>query len=119
MAMVDINDHFSIIRAPLKVGDGASVKPVPTPTHHNIDISSLSSEGLQALKKRDPFLYYSIPGVRAAVNISMKTTHSSISVERRSCVSVEVDILHSLILQGDEEEKLVYCLRAEAYTTIS
>ena len=111
--MFDINDHFiSIIRTPLKVvdGDGASVKPVPT--HHNIDTSSLTSEGLQALKKRDPFLYYSIPGVRAAARLnekleisSMETTQSSISVERRSCVSVEVDILDSFILKGDDKGK--------------
>lgn len=110
--MVDINDHFiSIIRTPLKVdGDGASVKPVPT--HHNIDTSSLTSEGLQALKNRDPFLYYSIPGVRAAARLnekldisSMETTQSSISVERRSCVSVEVDILDLSILKGDDKGK--------------
>lgn len=110
--MVDINDHFiSIISAPLKVdGDGSYAKPVPT--HHNIYTSSLTSEGLQAIKKRDPFLYYSIPGIRAAARpnekvdmSSMKTTQSSISVERRSCVSVEVDILDSLISKGDDKGK--------------
>ena len=35
----------------------------------------------------------------------MKTTQSSISVERRSCVSVEVDILDSLISKGDDKEE--------------
>lgn len=104
--MVDINNHFFPSSVPPQnVGDGASVKPVPK--HHTIDTSSLSSEGLQALKKHDPFLYNSIPGVHAAACLNEKvdtsSIQSSISVERRSCVSVEVDILNSLKLKVYDE----------------
>ena len=37
----------------------------PTPTQVGLD-KSISVQDLQSLKKRDPFLYYSIPGVRDA-----------------------------------------------------
>ncbi len=37
----------------------------PTPTEVEVN-KSLSAQDLQSLKKRDPFLYYSIPGVRDA-----------------------------------------------------
>ena len=37
----------------------------PTPTQVGVD-KSISVQDLKSLKKRDPFLYYSIPGVRDA-----------------------------------------------------
>eukprot|EP00985_Skeletonema_marinoi_P029915 scaffold29627_cov80-Skeletonema_marinoi.AAC.2 len=37
----------------------------PTPKEVNVN-NSLSAQDLKSLKKRDPFLYYSIPGVRDA-----------------------------------------------------
>lgn len=37
----------------------------PTPTKVDVD-KSISAQDLKTLKKRDPFLYYSIPGVRDA-----------------------------------------------------
>ena len=40
--------------------------PVQTPEPREVDISNLSPEDLQSLKEQDPFLYYSIPGVRRA-----------------------------------------------------
>ena len=91
-------DDITIIIVPLK-DDEASVKPAPT----HIDTTSLSKEGLEALKKHDPFLYYSIPGVRTAACLNervvmspLKPIKPPISVERRSCVSVECDILQLL-----------------------
>jgi hypothetical protein len=94
-----VNDAFataSIFYVPMK--DGAPLKPVPKKM---IDASSLCKEGLETLKKQDPFLYYSIPGVRTAIvrnesveMSSLNSNQSSISVERRSCVSVECDFLH-------------------------
>jgi hypothetical protein len=103
------NDSIIAFHVPMK--DAAPVKPAPT----MIDASSLTNEGLEILKKQDPFLYYSIPGVRtAAVRnksesvemsslISSNSSHSSISVERRSCVSVECDF-SSLGLGGSNDD---------------
>jgi hypothetical protein len=93
---MDTDDNITIILVPLK-DNGASLKPAPT----HIDTTSLSKEGLEALRKHDPFLYYSIPGVRTAACLNervvmspLKPIKPPISVERRSCVSVECDILN-------------------------
>jgi len=100
-------DDITIILVPLK-DNGASVKPAST----HIDTTSLSKEGLEALRKHDPFLYYSIPGVRTAACLNervvmspLKTIKPPISVERRSCVSVECDILHLLRSKYGDEGK--------------
>jgi hypothetical protein len=96
-----VNDAFataSVFYVPMK--DSAPLKPVPSKLI-DVDASSLCKEGLETLKKQDPFLYYSIPGVRTAVvgnesveMSSLNSNQSSMSVERRSCVSVECDVLH-------------------------
>eukprot|EP00985_Skeletonema_marinoi_P003864 scaffold1682_cov154-Skeletonema_marinoi.AAC.3 len=107
MAMDTDTDDIAIILVPLK-DNGASVKPAPT----HIDTTSLSKEGLEALRKHDPFLYYSIPGVRTAACLNervvmspLKTIKPPISVERRSCVSVECDILQLLRSKYGDERK--------------
>ncbi len=115
-------EFVSTLSVPTKVAstDGASKKV--------IDTRNLSEQDLEALKKQDPFLYYSIPRpVRqrsgsAADMISQRNQESARScrqrascpsliesspatvVERRSCISVECDI--DLILEdfmGDAE----------------
>ncbi len=49
--------------------DESRVQIIPTagsPEQREVDISNISHEDLQALRKKDAFLYYSIPSVRRA-----------------------------------------------------
>jgi len=53
----------------LRSSDESRVQIIPTtcsPEQREVDISNLSHEDLQALRKKDAFLYYSIPSVRRA-----------------------------------------------------
>ena len=57
-----------------------------------IDISKLNEDELKKLKTQDPFLYYSIPGVRAATiqsnrSVDMSSLHGGIIPRRASCPS--------------------------------
>ena len=74
-----------------------------------IDISTLSAEDLQSLKRDDPFLYYSIPVVRRAefsleepdmspTSLKESLKDSSITIKRRTRVSYEC---HTDLLMGD------------------
>eukprot|EP00986_Skeletonema_menzelii_P000175 scaffold48_cov122-Skeletonema_menzelii.AAC.4 len=52
------------------------------PTPKVVEVSnSLSAQDLKSLKKRDPFLYYSIPGVRDAT-VCLERRHASSSSGR-------------------------------------
>jgi len=49
--------------------DEYRVQIIPTagsPEQREVDVSNISNEDLQALREKDAFLYYSIPGVRRA-----------------------------------------------------
>ncbi len=78
-----------------------------------IDISTLSTEDLQSLKKDDPFLYYSIPVVRSAAfsfeepDMSLTNLKGSTTIKRRTRVSHEchIDLLMDDLLEDCEEEK--------------
>ena len=50
----------------------------PTATEVNVD-KSLSAQDLKSLKKRDPFLYYSIPGVRDA---TVRLEHADVDMHQ-------------------------------------
>eukprot|EP00984_Skeletonema_dohrnii_P004603 scaffold1634_cov118-Skeletonema_dohrnii-CCMP3373.AAC.1 len=50
----------------------------PAPTEVNVD-KSLSAQDLKYLKKRDPFLYYSIPGVRDA---TIRLEHADVDMHQ-------------------------------------
>jgi len=50
----------------------------PAPTEVNVD-KSLSAQDLKSLKKRDPFLYYSIPGVRDA---TVRLEHADVDMHQ-------------------------------------
>jgi len=50
----------------------------PAPTEVNVD-KSLSAQDLKSLKKRDPFLYYSIPGVRDA---TIRPEHADVDMHQ-------------------------------------
>ena len=60
----------------------------PTPTQVDVD-KSISEQDLKSLKKQDPFLYYSIPGVRDAT-VRLKRTddmHQIVQNGLRRCQS--------------------------------
>ena len=72
--------------------------PAPATAEHSpkkakvIDTANLNEEDLKALKKEDPFLYYSIPGVRAATiqsnrSVDMSSLHGGVIPRRASCPS--------------------------------
>mmetsp|Transcript_35496 Transcript_35496/g.52162 ORF Transcript_35496/g.52162 Transcript_35496/m.52162 type:complete len:158 (+) Transcript_35496:137-610(+) len=50
----------------------------PTPQEVNVN-NSLSAQDLKSLKKRDPFLYYSIPGVRDA---TIRLEHADVDMHQ-------------------------------------
>ncbi len=86
----------------------ASYSPEPI----EIDISTLSTQDLQSLKQDDPFLYYSIPGVRKSAysfeepDMSRTSLKECTTVERRTRVSYEcpADLL-LMDLLGDFDEE--------------
>ena len=118
--------------------------PVQTKT---IDIRHITEEDLKALKKKDPFLYYSVPGVHAATLRSKKVVMSSLGgggsprrrrtscpgriestpntkIERKNCISFEAcaDLLLDLedwSLEGDTDlESLAICNESTPNTKI-
>ena len=100
-------DTVDITIVPTKLHDGPSTRQVS----HQITRESLGRDGLAAIKKKDPFLYYSIPGVRhtslnKSIDLpSLMGRQSSILVQRKSCVSVECDILTLIELTADDKER--------------
>lgn len=78
---------------------------VCAPEQTEIDISNLSAEDLQALKKEDPFLYYSIPSVRRAAfhleepDLSRSRLEESATVVKR-CTRVSFEC-HTDLLMAD------------------
>jgi len=70
--------------------DGGRSIAVPTYSREpqaepkEVDVGNLSVEDLQLLKEQDPFLYYSIPGVRRAELHSQEVDMSKLLVDDRS-----------------------------------
>ena len=59
----------------------------PTPTQVDVD-NSISEQDLKSLKKQDPFLYYSIPGVRdATVRLKRADMHQIVQNGLKRCQS--------------------------------
>ena len=116
-----------------KVGESITVKTKTQPSSpKTIDLKNMSAEDLKSIKKQDPFLYYSIPGVRSAMFLStdidtsdlgasktkscpsrLQTTRgkarSSRTTTRSSCISFEChpdlmmeDLLSDLSLEDEE-----------------
>ncbi len=107
--------------------DESRVQIIPTagsPEQREVDISNLSHEDLQALRKKDAFLYYSIPSVRRAelgfsdssrssrvLDSSAAAAEASTTVKRCTRVSFEchTDLLMEDYLSEDldfDEEEL-------------
>ena len=79
--------------------------PSCAPEPIEVDISTLSAEDLQSLKREDPFLYYSIPAVRRAAlfnleepDVSESSLGDSTTVKRCTRVSFEC---HSDLIMED------------------
>ncbi len=103
-------DYVTSLTVPTKGAASTSTDEAPKRV---IDTRNLSEEDLEALKKQDPFLYYSIPTVRNAVVRRCSAAHvtttqrnpdpeparsrrascpsrvESSMVERKSCISFE------------------------------
>lgn len=93
------------------------------PPARELDLQDLSEKDLASLKKSDPFLYYSIPGVRSA-SVALKDVdysdvdalcqqgvskgRSSSRVVRRSCVSFECHtslVMEDMLLDGFSDDE--------------
>ena len=87
-----------------KVGEVIRVKMQPPAEPKTIALTTVSADDLRSIKKEDPFLYYSIPGVRSAkllgqevdINnlgtsrlVQGRPVQSSQTVTRRRCISFE------------------------------
>lgn len=88
--------------------------PSCAPEPIEVDISTLSAEDLQSLKREDPFLYYSIPAVRRAAlfnleepDMSESSLEDSTTVKRCTRVSFEchTDLLMEDLLGDIEDEE--------------
>eukprot|EP00984_Skeletonema_dohrnii_P026295 scaffold15605_cov78-Skeletonema_dohrnii-CCMP3373.AAC.2 len=58
----------------------------PAPTEVDVD-KSLSAQDLKSLKKRDPFLYYSIPGVRDA---TVRLEHADVDMHQIAQIGLKM-----------------------------
>lgn len=121
---IDANDEWLKIESTSKINE---VKHVPMSIFkprsltREYDIRDMSENDLESLETTDPFLYYSIPGVRAAKVALKDVDHSDVDalcramsnasvtksqpplagstrVARRSCVSFEC---HASVLMED------------------
>eukprot|EP00984_Skeletonema_dohrnii_P003926 scaffold1350_cov137-Skeletonema_dohrnii-CCMP3373.AAC.6 len=96
--------------------ESVDTKTAPcAPEQIEIDISNFSAQDLQSLKQDDPFLYYSIPGVRRATfNLEEPDMSESVSLEGQSttvkrCTRVSFECHSDLIMEDlfgeiDDEE---------------
>jgi hypothetical protein len=80
-----------------------------------VDVNkALSAQDLQALKKQDPFLYYSIPGVRnAAVRFNADAVDMHQLAQdglRRNCASCPASI-QTVATKSEESAKVKRCTR--------
>ena len=98
----------------------------PKKLKKEIDIKNITAEDLENIHRQDPFLYYSIPGVRSAKvlmkevdtsnlgasalnrNSMCPLTPQSQKVTRSSCVSFEChpDLLLHDLLNDDDDSSL-------------
>lgn len=84
------------------------------PTPLEIDVNTaLSAQDLQCLKKQDPFLYYSIPGVRnASVRLDAVDMHQLAQDGlRRKCASCPASIQIADASTTDAVAKVKRCTR--------
>ena len=109
-----------------------AVAQITQKTSQQMDIKNLNSSDLESLKEKDPFMYYSIPGVKDATllldDVDISTIQKSLirrnciscpsrpetqgktlstKVTRRTCISFEchTDLLMANMFDEEEEEE--------------
>src|SRR5210317_1334195 len=116
------NDEWSEILSidvevrPLSTSAVASLTKVPTapadPSPVEVDVNkALSAQDLRSLKKQDPFLYYSFPGVREASIQQKRVDMHQLAQEglRRTCASCPASI--QTVAMSDTTAKVKRCTR--------
>jgi len=116
------NDEWSEILSidvevrPLSTSAVASLTTVPTasadPSPVEVDVNkALSAQDLRSLKKQDPFLYYSLPGVREASIQQKRVDMHQLAQEglRRTCASCPASI--QTVATSDTTAKVKRCTR--------
>jgi len=114
------NDEWSEILSidvevrPLSTSAVASLTTVPTasadPSPVEVDVNkALSAQDLRSLKKQDPFLYYSLPGVREASIQQKRVDMHQLAQEglRRTCASCPASI--QTVATSDTTAKVKRC----------
>mmetsp|Transcript_30610 Transcript_30610/g.45957 ORF Transcript_30610/g.45957 Transcript_30610/m.45957 type:complete len:166 (+) Transcript_30610:88-585(+) len=93
----------------------------PTPKEVNVN-NSLSAQDLKSLKKRDPFLYYSIPGVRdATVRLERDVDMHQIAqngLKKRHCQSCPATMQTSSISEPVAKVKRCTRVSFECHTDL-
>jgi hypothetical protein len=108
---VDVEEHPlspSTVAASLTTVPTASADPSPV----EVDVNkALSAQDLRSLKKQDPFLYYSLPGVREASVQQKRVDMHQIAQEglRRTCASCPASI--QTVATSDTTAKVKRCTR--------
>ena len=83
----------------------------PTPVEVDVN-KALSAQDLQSLKKRDPFLYYSIPGVREASVCLKQVDMHQLAQDglKRNCASCPASI-QTVATSDNSATKVKRCTR--------
>ena len=81
-----------LINVDAKIGETFKIKtnlPAETKPKKEINVKNLSTNDLKSIKKQDPFMYFSIPGVRSAKVLmrEIDTSNLGASVMSRNCFS--------------------------------
>lgn len=101
----------TVDRAPA-LGNSISVPTFRTTRSGSLAVSTLTPTDIAELKSRDPFMYYSIPGVRRAefggdsVDVTLQSSSAAATISRRGRISAEV---HPDVLLQDsfvDEERM-------------
>ena len=104
------------VEHPLSTSAVASLTTVPTasadPSPVEVDVNkTLSAQDLRSLKKQDPFLYYSLPGVREASVQKKRVDMHQLAQDglRRTCTSCPASIQTTAM--NDTTAKVKRCTR--------
>ena len=109
--MADVsNEDWPEIISPTRVGDHLKMKIKfdTKQSRKEIDIKNISADDLKSIQRNDPFLYYSIPGVRSATLLMKDIDETNIGVSEltRSHSSSCPSRLENGVGKSDELEKV-------------
>ena len=109
--MADVsNEDWPEIISPTRVGDHLKMKIKfdTKQSRKEIDIKNISADDLKSIQRNDPFLYYSIPGVRSA-KLLMKDidgTNIGVSELTRSHVSCPSRLENGVFSMSNQSKKV-------------